>query len=307
MRIITWNINSVRLRIGHVTNILAEYKPDILCLQETKTPDEHFPLDAIKDAGYEHIHFQGMKSYNGVAIISRIPFQATDKHDRVGRDDCRHISVQVSLANCHPERSAQHEVEGFKVASDPSATPSDDGSAQNDKESKTYLTLHNLYIPAGGDEPDPVKNDKYKHKLDFVEEMTDFFAANHRPGHPVVALGDFNIAPYEHDVWSHKQLLKVVSHTPPETERLDKMRQSLDWVDTARHFIPEEEKAYSWWSYRNRDWKKSNRGRRLDHIWVTQPLKPALKAYEAPSHLRDLEKPSDHVPVIVDLDLKKVV
>ncbi len=264
MRIITWNINSVRLRIGLVKRVLAEYKPDILCLQETKTPDEHFPLEAIHKAGYEHVHFQGMKSYNGVAIISRVPFIATDIHHRCGKEDCRHISAS------------------FKD-----------------------FDLHNLYIPAGGDEPDPVINDKYKHKLDFVEEMTGWFKANHKPGQPVVALGDFNIAPYEHDVWSHKQLLNVVSHTPPETERLAAMLDSLNWVDTAREFIPMEEKAYSWWSYRNRDWKKSNRGRRLDHIWVTQPLKPALKAYEAPSHLRDLEKPSDHVPVIVDLDLKK--
>ncbi|MCB1532813.1 MAG: exodeoxyribonuclease III [Alphaproteobacteria bacterium] len=264
MKLITWNINSVRLRIGLVERVLKDYNPDVLCLQETKCPDEHFPLQQIQDMGYEHVHFQGMKSYNGLAIISRVPFVAKDCHDRVGRDDCRHISA------------------GFKD-----------------------FDLHNLYIPAGGDEPDPKVNDKYKHKLDFVEEMTDWFADAYTLDKPVVALGDFNIAPYEHDVWSHKQLLKVVSHTPPETERLAKMLGSLDWIDSARHFIPEEEKTYSWWSYRNRDWKKSNRGRRLDHIWVTQPLKPALKAYDAPSDVRDWEKPSDHVPVILDLDLKK--
>ncbi len=262
MRILTWNINSVRLRIGLVRRVMEEYSPDILCLQETKTPDEHFPLGEIRTFGYEHVHFQGMKSYNGVAIISRIPFEMAEKHERVGRDDCRHISA------------------GFE-----------------------NFDLHNLYIPAGGDEPDPAVNDKFKHKLDFVEEMTGWFADRYTPDKPVVAVGDFNIAPYEHDVWSHKQLLRVVSHTPPETERLAALRCSLDWVDTARHFIPEEEKAYSWWSYRNRDWKKSNRGRRLDHIWVTQPLKRALKAYHCPPELRDWEKPSDHVPVIVDLDL----
>ena len=262
MRIITWNINSVRLRIGLVKQLLAEHAPDVLCLQETKTPDEKFPLAAIQEAGYEHVHMHGMKGYNGVAIISRHPFEATDIHHRCGKEDCRHISAK------------------FKD-----------------------FELHNLYIPAGGDEPDPAINEKYKHKLDFVEELTAWFKETYTSEDSVIAVGDFNIAPYEHDVWSHKQLLKVVSHTPPETERLAAMLESLNWTDSARHFVPAEKKSYSWWSYRNRDWKKSNRGRRLDHIWVTPPLKDKLQSYAAPSDLRSVEKPSDHIPVILDLSL----
>lgn len=119
----------------------------------------------------------------------------------------------------------------------------------------------------------------------------------------IPALGDFNIAPLEHDVWSHKQLLDVVSHTPVEVEKLGKMYGSLDWQDAVRHFVPTAEKCYTWWSYRNRDWKKSNRGRRLDHIWVTKPLMPHLKAHEIAKKFRDGDKPSDHVPVMVDVDL----
>ncbi len=260
IRIATWNINSVRLRLPSVQKFCREYKPDILALQETKTPDEHFPLEALKAEGYEHIHFNGMKGYNGVAILSKMPFVTHGIHNRVGREDSRHITVETQK-----------------------------------------FTLHNLYIPAGGDEPDPVINDKYAHKLDFVDEMTAWLKDSHDKKQPVIVLGDFNIAPHEHDVWSHKQLLNVVSHTPPETERLEKMRQSLDWVDTARHFIPMEEKAYSWWSYRNKDWRKSNRGRRLDHIWVTQPLKNNLHSYDSLMDIRDWTQPSDHVPVIVDL------
>lgn len=236
--------------------------PDIICLQETKTPDEHFPLDAMREAGYEHIHFHGMKSYNGVAILSKLPFIANDIHHRCGREDCRHIAASF---------------DGFEI--------------------------HNLYIPAGGDEPDPDINDKFAHKLDFVEEMTRWFKESYTPDQPLIAVGDFNIAPYEHDVWSHKQLLKVVSHTPPETERLEKMRASLDWTDSARHFVDMDEKCYTWWSYRNRDWKKSNRGRRLDHVWVTPPLKGKLAGHEILSEARDWEKPSDHAPVLIDLDL----
>jgi len=262
MKIITWNINSVRLRIGHVLRLIEEHDPDVICLQETKTQDEFFPFEPLRDAGYAHIHVAGMKSYNGQAIISKHPFEAPEIHQRCGKDDCRHISVKF---------------EGFD--------------------------LHNLYIPAGGDVPDVDVNEKYQHKLDFVEEMTGWFGDRYGADDGVIAVGDFNIAPYEHDVWSHKQLLKVISHTPPETERMEAMRAGLDWIDTGRHFVAMEEKLYTWWSYRNRDWRKSNRGRRLDHIWVTPPLRDALKGHEVLVDARDWEKPSDHVPVILELDI----
>ena len=107
-----------------------------------------------------------------------------------------------------------------------------------------------------------------------------------------------NIAPLEQDVWSHKQLLNVVSHTPIEVRKMETLRAASGWIDTAREFTPADEKLYSWWSYRNRDWRKSNRGRRLDHIWITPPLKLRLAGVETLMDMRDGEKPSDHVPVI---------
>lgn len=262
MRLVTWNINSVRLRAPLVERLVQSHNPDVICLQETKCPDEHFPLQIFHDMGFAHIHFNGMKSYNGVAILSKIPFVKTDIYDRVGRSDCRHISARLDVYG--------------------------------------GVDLHNIYIPAGGDEPDIEINDKFAHKLDFVDEMTQWFAGQHSRDDRLIVVGDFNIAPYENDVWSHKQLLKVVSHTPPETSRLDEMLRSLDWVDTGRHFTPMDEKLYSWWSYRNRDWKKSNRGRRLDHIWVTRPLESALSGHEVYADARDWEKPSDHAPVLTD-------
>ena len=163
------------------------------------------------------------------------------------------------------------------------------------------IEIHNLYIPAGGDEPDPETNEKYKHKLDFVDEMTTWFSQNRSKKQKIVALGDFNIAPHEHDVWGSQQLKNVVSHTQPERVRITKMQQSLDFIYTARHFIPMEDKAYTWWSYRNRDWKKSNRGRRLDHIWVTPALQQNLQAYDMFAESRDWDKPSDHAPIMVTL------
>ena len=260
MKIATWNINSVRLRAPIVVKLMREEKPDIICLQETKTRDEFFPHETFEAEGYKHIHISGMKSYNGVCILSKKPFKRTDIHHRVGKEDCRHIAASF---------------DGFD--------------------------LHNLYIPAGGDEPDRKINKKFGHKLDFVDEITDWFAKTYTSKNPVVTLGDFNIAPREHDVWSSKRLQKVVSHTPIERKRLARMYASLDWQDAIRHFVPDEEKCYSWWSYRNRDYKKSNRGRRLDHIWVTPPLAKKLKSHKILTHFRDLEKPSDHVPVMIEL------
>ena len=221
MKIMTWNINSVRLRLPLLLRLMTENAPDIIALQETKCPDDLFPFADIRAAGYPYIHVHGMKSYNGVAILSRLPIQSPRILHRAGREDCRHIAAHINT-----------------------------------------LDIHNLYIPAGGDIPDPDVNDKFRHKLDYVEDIADFFQTHHRADENLVVLGDFNIAPLEHDVWSHKQLLDVVSHTPQETERLNAFQAGLDWVDTTRHFIPAQEKAYTWWSYRNRDWKASNRGRR---------------------------------------------
>jgi exodeoxyribonuclease-3 len=203
----TWNINSVRLRAKLVLKAIKALDPDIVCLQETKSPDEHFPLDTFKRAGYEHIHICGMKGYNGVAILSKTPLHASERWDRVGKADCRHAAVEIRAPKL-----------------------------------KKPLQIHNLYVPAGGDIPDPKVNDKFAHKLAFVEEMAEFFAKAYSSTDPMLALGDFNIAPLEHDVWSHKQLLKVVSHTPPEVERLTAMQQSLGWADAVRTFVPEDQK-----------------------------------------------------------------
>ncbi len=266
LRIATWNINSIRLRRDLVAKLLRSHAPDVLCVQETKVQDPDFPHAFFHELGYPHIVARGMKAYNGVAIISRLPLKAT-LGERLGRDfcdkqDCRHISVRLPGG----------------------------------------IELHNFYVPAGGDIPDPEANDKFAHKLRFVEEMTGWFAdKGEHKGKKMVLVGDLNIAPLEHDVWSHKQLLDVVSHTPPETERMAALMETLGWVDSARHFVPADRKLYSWWSYRNRDWAASDRGRRLDHIWVTPNLKKSLAKCEIVRDARAWNTPSDHVPVIVEL------
>jgi len=260
VRIATWNINSLRLRMPTLQNVVAALKPDVVCLQETKVPDELFPLDDVRSLGFEHVLFAGMKGYNGVAILSKAPLTPIDRRDWCEKGDCRHIAAIL-----------------------PSGAE-----------------LHNFYIPAGGDIPDPVLNDKFAHKLRFVDELADWFRGKEQAER--ILVGDLNIAPLEEDVWSHKQLLKVVSHTPVEVEKLTAAMKAHDWVDALREFVPPEEKLYTWWSYRNRVWPGNDRGRRLDHVWVTPSLKPALAGATVLREARGWDKPSDHVPVAVDFN-----
>jgi exodeoxyribonuclease-3 len=258
LKVITWNINSVRLRLPLLERLVQEHQPDVICLQETKCSDNNFPLKAIRGMGYEHTAIHGQKGYHGVAILSRLPLFHPAKIDFCQKGDSRHISAKIDAG-------------GF------------------------LLDVHSVYVPAGGDEPDPEINPKFAHKLQFLEEMQRHLPC---PGEThALLLGDLNVAPYESDVWSHRQLLKVVSHTPIETELFEKMRQSAGWIDLMRQHIPIEERLYTWWSYRARDWKASNRGRRLDHIWGSPVISQKLHSLDVLTDSRGWDKPSDHAPV----------
>lgn len=258
MKIVTWNINSVRLRINLLRRLVEEHKPDIICLQETKVEDALFPHLGILAMGYNHLFYAGQKSYNGVAIISKIPITAHFSLP-LYNEDKRHIAVKVK-----------------------------------------NIELHNFYVPAGGDIPDVNVNPKFKHKLAYIDLMQNWFITNRSADDNIIVVGDLNIAPHEHDVWSSKQLRNVVSHTGIERIKLTELQQSLSFIDSARHFIPMAEKCYTWWSYRNIDWQKSNRGRRLDHIWVSQNMQNKMKSIISLSESRNWQQPSDHVPYILE-------
>lgn len=258
MKIISWNINSLRLRIELLRIISEKLSPDIIALQETKVEDKDFPHEKIYDMGYKHIYFSGQKSYNGVAILSKIKCDDVFTLDFVN-DHKRHIAVRIK-----------------------------------------DVEIHNFYVPAGGDIADPEINDKFKHKLEYISSIENWFLNNHSINSKIILLGDLNIAPYEHDVWSSKQLKNTVSHTDVERELLINFKNSCNFLDIARKFTPIQEKSYSWWSYRNKDWKKSNRGRRLDHIWVSSILEKTLVGYGSLIELRDFEKCSDHIPIFAD-------
>lgn len=260
----TWNINSVRLRARLVEKFLKRWQPDVLCLQEIKCQNDQFPAKPFRKLGYEHQLVHGQKGYHGVAILSRRPLIEIDRRDYCGVGDSRHLLAELQVG----------------------------GRA---------VRVHNFYVPAGGDEPDPKTNPKFDHKLRFVDEMRRLDSREGKV--PNLLVGDLNIAPLEQDVWSHRQLLDVVSHTPVETEALTEVQGTGDWRDLMRQMVPPEQKLYSWWSYRARDWNESDRGRRLDHIWSDEDLAKSLVSLEVLRDVRGWQQPSDHVPVVARFDL----
>jgi exodeoxyribonuclease III len=266
-RLATWNINSVRLRLDLVSRLVQREKPEVLCLQEIKCIEGKFPELELRALGFPHIAVAGQKGYHGVAILSCLPFSLLERRDICGRGHARHLSVKLGESNGE-------------------ASP---------------LILHNVYVPAGGDIPDPVVNEKFRHKLDFLEAMDAWFRGMRgKPKNRMIMVGDLNVAPLPTDVWSHKQLLRVVSHTPAEVERFERMQASHHWIDVMRRYVPAEQKLFTWWSYRNRDWRASNRGRRLDHIWTTPALNGTAVSMRVLDETRDWTRTSDHVPVIAD-------
>jgi len=256
IKLCTWNINSVRLREPIVVKLLEEEAPDVLCLQECKSPVEKIPRDAFNALGYTHMVANGQKGYNGVAILSRLPLEPLEQFDFAGLEHARHCAAVV------------------------------DG----------HFALHNFYVPAGGDIPDREENIKFGQKLDFLADMKTWGATGLNRS---VLVGDLNIAPREDDVWSHKQLLKVVSHTPIEVDTLSEVQKAGNWIDVTRKDIPDGQ-LYTWWSYRARDWDAADKGRRLDHIWATADIANQFSGSRVLRDARGWEKPSDHAPLFAE-------
>ena len=262
VKIASWNINSVRLRMPLVERFLREEAPDVLCLQEIKCQEPQFPHAAFEALGYTHRAVHGQKGYHGVATVSRVPMRELTRHDWQDNGEARHVGVELL------------------------------GPGQG-------LILENVYVPAGGDIPDREQNPKFGQKLDFIGRMTRWADAL---GAPTLIVGDFNIAPLDCDVYDHKALLKVVSHTPVEVETLDRFKDAHGWVDIAREHFPAPERCYSWWSYRSW-WRQKDQGRRLDHMWASPQVAQAASAHRVVEHTRNWEQPSDHVPIVTEFAL----
>ncbi|OIQ33765.1 MAG: exodeoxyribonuclease III [Roseobacter sp. MedPE-SWchi] len=256
----TWNINSVRLREGLVQKLMQEEGPDVLCLQECKSPVDLIPTEGFAALGYRYMVARGQKGYNGVAILSKLPIEEAGAEDFAGLGHARHIAGRL----------------------------------------ENGVTVHNFYVPAGGDKPDREINEKFGQKLDYLSEMRDWFKSE-RPEKSIL-VGDLNIAPREDDVWDHKKMLKIVSHTPVEVDLLAEVQEAGGWADVTRADIPEG-LLYSWWSYRAKDWDAADKGRRLDHVWATGDIRQAAHSSRVLRAARGWEKPSDHAPVFAAFDL----
>ncbi len=265
LTIACWNINSVRFRLTLIQQVINKLNPDILCLQEIKCTTEQFPYEFFQNLGYKYNVIRGQKSYHGVATLSRYPIKESYTHIFCEQNDCRHLATRL--------------------------------------ESREFsLWIHNLYVPAGGDLPCTITNPKFAHKLQFLEEMKQFKSIDSQKNYNII-LGDFNVAPLPQDVWNHKALLKIVSHTPVETNLLTDIYQTGKWYDLIRHKLGENNPLFTWWSYRSPNWKKANKGRRLDHIWGPKELIPYIANCQLWKEFRDYEKPSDHIPLEIKLKI----
>jgi exodeoxyribonuclease-3 len=241
--------------------LVRQSEPDVLCLQEIKVRDQDFPLALFNRLGFPYSAVHGQSGYHGVAILSRYPLADVRTHLWAGGRDSRHL--RALLPN------------GIEV--------------------------HNVYVPAGGRLPDAKRNPKFAYKLRFLAALTRWFRRQRDAGYRSILTGDLNVAPLRDDVWSHEKLVRVVTHTPVEVKALEGLQRTLDWIDAVRYFRPAPEKIYTWWSYRALDWKRVDKGRRLDHIWVTPALREALICASVVKNVRGWKPPSDHAPVLLTL------
>jgi len=252
MKIVTWNVNSLKVRLPQVLDWLAAHQPDVLCLQETKLEDVNFPAAEIAAAGYQ-VLFSGQKTYNGVAILSKTP------------------AIEAITA-----------IPGF-VDEQKRVLAATIGDVQ----------IINVYIPNG----QSIDSDKYPYKLGWLQALTAWLAEE-LARHPKLALlGDFNIAPDERDVHDPKAWEGQVLFSQPEREAFRRL-VDLGLVDSFRLF-EQPEKTYSWWDYRMNAFRR-NRGCRIDHILLSPALAETCKSCVIDKETRQLERPSDHAPVVVE-------
>ncbi len=257
LSVVTWNVNSLRARMEHVTRWLGDHRPEVVCLQETKVADEQFPAEPLEELGYQVV-YSGQKSYNGVAIASLAP-------------------IEDVLAGFHGDGREEQKrliagtIRGVRVV--------------------------NAYVPQGS----AVDSPKFAHKLEFLAELAEYFAARHDPQEQLVWVGDINVAPAPEDVFDPEEMDGQVCYHPAEREALERIR-AWGFQDQFRKF---EQGAgfYSWWDYRAAAFRR-NRGLRIDLIWATEPLSGRSTACWMDREERTRERASDHIPVMAVFDLR---
>ena len=264
--IASWNVNSLRRRMKALGWLVAERDPDILCLQETRVKDPLFPKTEIAALGYQHQAFSGMKAHNGVAILSKFPLLDVETKDWRDQDDCRHILASV--------------VTGELLGT---------------------LEVHSLYVPAGGNLADPMKNEKFRHKLEFLEEQIHWWEARGAGTNRVLA-GDLNITAPISDAWPLERVPRAVTHTEIEAIYLEHFRRAGGWADAVSQKHPDYEYEFECCKHTADDWEPVKPSPRIDHIWISENLRSAVQTTEVFEEALSWDTPSDHAPIIVTLN-----
>lgn len=259
LKLASWNVNSLRVRLPQVLDWLAENQPDLLGLQETKLQDENFPFDALQAAGY-NVVANGQKTYNGVALLARQPLAPTEiERELPGIDDPQR---RFLAATCGP------------------------------------LRFINLYVPNGAE----VGSEKFDYKLDWLDALLEYLKQQQQQYPNLVVVGDFNIAPEDRDVHDPAVWAGSVLVSEPERQRFRQLLE-LGFVDSFRLF-DQPAQSFSWWDYRAAAFRR-NLGLRIDHILISENLADKVCGATIDTAPRKLERPSDHAPVVIKLNIDK--
>ncbi len=267
MLIATWNVNSIRTRLSQIIDWMNQVNPDILCLQETKVMDGSFPIEPFEKLGYS-AEFYGQKSYNGVAIISKIKAKNVKK----GFYGCTNFEPNIDIFQ-DQKRLISAEINGIKII--------------------------NVYVPNGSS----LESDKFEYKINWLSCLASFLDEQEKKEELICLMGDFNIAPANLDIHDPKKYEGGIMASKIERNALNNVLKGR-LIDSFRIF-EKNSGHWSWWDYRNNAYEL-NKGWRIDHVYISKELSSKLKSCVIDSSPRANLRPSDHAPVMIDLNLKDI-
>ena len=267
MLIATWNVNSIRTRLLQIIDWINQVNPDILCLQETKVIDNSFPFEPFEKLGYS-VEVYGQKSYNGVAIISKIKAENVKR----GFYDCTDSDQNMDIF-LNQKRLISADINGIKII--------------------------NVYVPNGSS----LESDKFEYKIKWLSCLASFLDEQEKKGGLICLMGDFNIAPSNLDIHDPKKYEGGLMSSEIERNALNFVLKGR-LIDSFRIF-EKDTGHWSWWDYRNNSYEL-NKGWRIDHIYISKDLSTKLKSCVIDSKPRANIRPSDHVPVMINIDLNDI-
>ena len=264
MLIATWNVNSVRTRLSQITTWINQFNPDVLCLQETKVIDDDFPIKPFEKLGYA-VEVFGQKSYNGVAIISK------NRIENVTKGFSDDLVDQNTLKKFEDQkRLISADIDGIKII--------------------------NVYVPNGSS----LGSNKFDYKIEWLKSLASFLDEQEKKENLICLLGDFNIAPSSDDIHDPQKYEGGIMASEIERDSLKNVLKER-FIDSFRIF-EKNTGHWSWWDYRNNSYEL-NKGWRIDHIYISNQLSPKLKSCVIDSNPRGNLQPSDHTPVMINLDM----